>query len=82
METLVFTAVVVALLAAFVILFLARTGAREWLEVHSPRLLAEMFSCDFCLSWWTCLILAIVLFPFWTAIIIAILATSITRYIL
>lgn len=82
MEALVFAAVIVALLAAFVILFLARTGAREWMQVHSPKLLADMFSCDFCLSWWICLFLAIILVPSWTAIVIAILATPLTRYLL
>lgn len=48
----------IALVASWTILLITKTGAREYIEVHAPRLIAEMFSCDFCLSWWLGIILS------------------------
>ena len=29
----------------------------EWLQVRGCGLVSEMASCDFCLSWWTCVLM-------------------------
>lgn len=47
-------AVMCGLLAAFIVLFLGKTGLRgKVIERSRIRLLSEMFGCDFCLCFWT-----------------------------
>ena len=48
----------VAAVCAFVILFLGRTGAREYLIIHSPKLFSELIGCDFCLGFWLSVIVS------------------------
>lgn len=82
--------VIVALFAAFLVLFISRfevrqdVSIREWLQTRSPRLVADMLRCDFCLCWWVCLALSLPLaIPFgWVALVAAPLATPIARFLL
>lgn len=57
--------IIIATIAAFVILFLTKTGLREKLRNYCDkvgiRVLADMLDCDFCLSFWICSVLAIML---------------------
>ena len=46
---------------AFFILFLTKTGIRDRIVATAPKLISELFSCDFCLSWWTGLLLCIIM---------------------
>lgn len=66
MSEILIQSVLVALIVAFIILFLGKTGAREYLRDYHDRIgatkAAEMFECDFCLSFWTCLL---VMLGFW-----------------
>lgn len=86
----VIDAIILALLAAFTVLFISRfeirkgVSIREWVELNGSPFLSEMFRCDFCLSWWTSLALGIVLSFFfgWLFIPSAVLATPIARYLL
>lgn len=58
--TLVAFIVVVALLSAFMILFMDRTGLRDTIIMEVPsKTLSELFDCDFCLGFWLSAILAI-----------------------
>lgn len=41
--------------AAYALILLAKWGVVEWLQVRGGRLVSELASCDFCLSWWACL---------------------------
>lgn len=59
MLTFVLTTLIVALLASWIILFISKIGLREWVQVHAPLLISQLFSCDFCLSWWTSLAVAV-----------------------
>ena len=43
----------IALAATFVIILTEKWGGVEWLQVHGNKLVAQMASCDFCLSFWT-----------------------------
>lgn len=57
--------VMVALFVAFAILFMGRSGIRTKLrdfhdEIDAPRV-AEMLDCDFCLSFWMCVAVVVVL---------------------
>lgn len=53
--------VLVALAAAFLVLLMNKLGFVEWMQVHGDRILSQMFSCMFCLSFWTCTALMCVL---------------------
>lgn len=53
--------VAVAMNAAFVISLLDKWGAIEYVQINGSEFFAKMFSCQFCLSWWACVTLAILL---------------------
>ena len=44
--------VLIALLSAFLILFIDKIGVRDNIISRSPKLVSKLFSCDFCLSFW------------------------------
>lgn len=52
--------IVVALLAAFLLTLLRKCGVIEWVQVHGNEFFAKMFNCDFCLSWWTCVLISLI----------------------
>lgn len=75
----------IALVASWTILFMTKTGAREYIEVHAPRLVAEMFSCDFCLAWWLGVILSAALaigIGEWIYLCCPFFSTTLTRRLL
>lgn len=77
-----FVTIAVALVAAFALLLLKKWGVIEWLQVHGNDLISQLASCDFCLSWWICLLVSIVIAILMhdpCCIITAILATPVTR---
>ncbi len=57
-------ALMVGMWAAFIILLCSKWGVIEWLQIHGSKLISEMANCDFCLSWWACLILTIIVLCF------------------
>ena len=74
----------VALMAAFVVVLLKKWGIAEWMQVHGNGFVSQLFSCDFCMSWWASVIIAIagVLLLNDAAFLLApVLATPIARYI-
>jgi len=76
---------IVALTAAFIILLLKKWGVVEWLQVHGSNLVSQMANCDFCLSWWTSLSVAIALalcIDDWRAVFVSVLAAPICRKLL
>lgn len=83
-------AVILGLLSAFIVLFLSRfelvkgLSIRLWFIMNAPKVISELFSCDFCLSWWICFILGLVLsfFNGPECILAAVLATPIARHML
>lgn len=87
------TTLIISLLSAFIISLLRKLGVIERLQVHGLKvkkdsindLISRMANCDFCLSWWTnvivCLVaLAILQDP--DILTIPFIATPITRHIL
>ena len=84
----VYQAVVIALTAAFVILFLNKTGLRikfrDYCDKIGISVLADMLDCDFCLSFWTCLVIAMFLWTFGYKpdFLVLFCAPPITRYLL
>ena len=82
-------AIIVALIAAFIILFLGKTGLRTKFRDFNDEIgitvLADMLDCDFCLSFWTCLVIATllwVLFGYKPDFLVLFCAPPITRYLL
>lgn len=53
--------VIVALSAAFIVLLAKKVGITEWMQVHGDKVLSQMASCDFCLSFWAGTLLFMVL---------------------
>lgn len=53
--------IVVSCLGAFILSLAYKWGAVEWVQVHGNDFFHKMASCDFCLSWWTDLLLCAVL---------------------
>lgn len=57
--------IIVALIAAFIILYAnkseIRIKLRDFCDEHKLSLIAKMFDCDFCLSFWTSLAISIVI---------------------
>lgn len=77
--------VLIALAATFVIILTEKWGGVEWLQVHGNKLVAQMASCDFCLSWWVCVILTAAFVAFtgdYTMAVAPFFSTPITRVFL
>lgn len=50
----------VASAAAFFLALARKWGVVEYMQVHAPnQFLDKMFRCEFCLSWWACVVLTI-----------------------
>lgn len=75
----------IALAAAFVILLIGKLGIRDNIITKAPKLISQLFDCDFCLSFWTSLILAVILAIFFremNILFIPIISTPITRILI
>jgi len=56
--------ITLALGATFILLFIQKIGVREWVQIHGPKLISKLFNCDFCLSFWICVVLSIIFYTF------------------
>lgn len=75
----------IALAAAFIILLIGKLGIRDSVIAKAPKLISQLFDCDFCLSFWMSVILAIILAIFFKEInilFIPIMSTPITRILI
>ena len=75
----------IALAAAFVILLIGKLGIRDDIITKAPKIISQLFDCDFCLSFWTSLILAVVLAIFFREmdiLFIPIISAPITRILI
>lgn len=74
--------IMVALMAAFAVLLMKKWGIAEYFQVHGNKFFSQLFSCDLCMSFWTCLVLSLALVIVYNdpwLIITAIPATPVTR---
>ncbi len=53
--------IITSLLSAFIILLITKLGLRDFIIESGPAIISKMFNCDFCLSFWTNMIIAMVL---------------------
>ena len=84
MNYLIAYSVFVALVAAFVVALLKKWGVAEYMQVHGDRFTSQLFSCDFCMSWWVSVVIAagaVLLFNDLAFLLAPVLATPIARYI-
>lgn len=80
-----FLIICVASISAFIILLIGKLGIRDKIIERAPKVISQLFECDFCLSFWTSLILALILAIFFSEIyilFIPIISTPITRILL
>lgn len=78
---------ITGLTAAFVIHFMTKSGLREWLMriCEGRRVLEELLECDFCLSWWISLAVAVseaVLLGEWQIALLAVPSAALARFFL
>lgn len=81
----VLSAIIIATLASWIVLFITKIGLREYVQIHGSKIVAELFSCDFCLSWWVCLMLSVIcsiITGDLTMVLCAFCATPISRYLI
>lgn len=79
-------AITMALLACWVILFTSKIGFIEWVQIHAKsKIIADLFNCNFCLSWWICVIIAIffaVALKDPVLLLCPFISTPVTRYLI
>lgn len=46
-------------LSAFILILMQKWGIIEWLQVHGWEYISRAANCDFCLSWWVSLVVAL-----------------------
>lgn len=78
--------VIIALLSNFVVLFISKIGLRDKIIMKAKvKKISEMFDCDFCLSFWTnvviCLVCSIVMSDI-SIMLIPFIAAPITRFLI
>lgn len=84
----IYQTIIVALFAAFIILFLGKTGLRDKIRDFCDKIgisiIAEMLDCDFCLSFWICMFVSLLAWILcWEPnILVVFCAPPITRYLL
>lgn len=69
-------------MAAFVILFLKKIKVVRYMQERGNEFISDLFSCDFCLSFWFSAIISVVMWLYFADsifLIIPIFSTPITR---
>lgn len=75
----------IALTAAFIILLIGKLGIRDYVVARAPKLLSQLFDCDFCLSFWVSAALTIILAVFFkdmSILLVPVISTPITRILI
>ena len=85
MTNLIAYIIIISGAAAWLLTLGRKWGVLEWLAVHSNAFFNQMFNCDFCMSWWTAVILSVAAY-FLTrdvsVLIVPFVSTTITRRLL
>lgn len=71
-----------ACVAAFLLLLAYKLGIVEKMQLLGPDIIAKMAHCDFCMSWWLSVMLAVVfmiIFKDWTFVFVPFVSTPIAR---
>lgn len=88
MIELFFIAMIIACVTTFVVTLMHKWGFIEYMQVNAdnfPEVVNKLFSCDFCLSWWSsviiCISVAIVTFNLYI-LLCPFVATPIAKFLL
>lgn len=85
MDDMFYMVLIVALLAAFVVLFLGKIGVFAFVQVNGNDFFSRLAKCEFCLSFWFGLFIAgifCLVFWDWRFLLIPFLSTPITRFLI
>ena len=52
--------ILIALASAFLLTLAYKWGVIEWMQVHGDKIISQMANCDFCLSFWSNVIVCMV----------------------
>lgn len=52
--------ILIALASAFVLTLAYKWGVIEWMQVNGDKIISQMANCDFCLSFWSNVIVCMV----------------------
>lgn len=77
--------VLIALAVTFIIQFAEKRGYRDYAIDNTKGLLQEMLKCDFCLGFWTSLVLSIIVLAVlgnWWVLFAPVFTTPIIRFLL
>ena len=78
--------ILLALSATLILLLITKLGWREKVQIYGPKLISKMFNCDFCISFWICFVLSVLLFTFadgdWIVLFYPIFASPIVRLLI
>lgn len=75
----------IALAVTFIIQFAEKRGYRDYAIDNTKGLLQEMLKCDFCLGFWTSLVLSIIVLAVlgnWWVLFAPVFTTPIIRFLL
>lgn len=77
--------ILIALASAFVLTLAYKWGVIEWMQVHGDKIISQMANCDFCLSFWSNVIVCMVVMFFVDDVTVGLaplFSTMITRKLL
>lgn len=77
--------ILIALASAFVLTLAYKWGVIEWMQVHGDKIISQMANCDFCLSFWSNVIVCMVVMFFVDDVTVGlapVFSTMITRKLL
>jgi len=75
----------VALMSCFLLLLAHKWGIVEYLQIHGNDFISRMANCDFCMSWWLCVFVSVLLLRYTLdsrVLIVPFLATPLARRLL
>ena len=86
MTNLIAYIIIISGAAAWLLTLAKKWGIIEWCQIHVTRpKLNELFRCDFCMSWWTAVILSVAAYLVTrdvSVLIVPFVSTTITRRLL
>ncbi len=77
--------IIVSGFSSFAICLADKWGFVEWVQINGNDFFSKMFSCHFCLSWWTNVIACILIAIFmrdWAVLFLPFITTNITKKLL
>ena len=85
MSEILIVSVLIACAVAFIVTLMHKWGFVEYMQTHGDDFTYKLFSCDFCICWWCCVLVSFVAlfitFNF-SVLLCPIFATPIAKFLL